>query len=72
MVAVVSMVEAFRRWAQEVPDQPALTVDHETLTFRHLELRSQRLAHTLLGLGVEAGDVVCIALPNSLRPPLPS
>jgi bile acid-coenzyme A ligase len=67
MVAVVSMVEAFRRWAQDVPDQPALTVDHETLTFRHLELRSQRLAHTLLGLGVEAGDVVCIALPNSVE-----
>jgi len=60
------MVEAFRRWARDVPDQPALTVDHETITFRELETRSQLLAHTLLGMGVEVGDVVCVALSNSI------
>src|SRR5271168_827668 len=66
-MAVVSMVEALRRWARNVPDQPALTIEDETLTFRELELRSQRLAHTLLGMGVEVGDTVCIALPNSIE-----
>ena len=66
-MAVITMVEAFRRWAREVPEQPALTVEDQTLTFRRLEIRSQRLAHTLLGLGVEVGDTVCIALPNSIE-----
>jgi bile acid-coenzyme A ligase len=66
-MAVISMVEAFRRWARDVPDQPALTIEDETLTFRELELRSQRLAHTLLGMGISVGDVVCIALPNSIE-----
>jgi bile acid-coenzyme A ligase len=66
-MAVISMVEAFRRWARDVPDQPALTIDDEALTFRELELRSQRLAHTLLGMGIAVGDVVCIALPNSIE-----
>ena len=66
-MAVITMVEAFRRWAREVPDQPALTVEDQTLTFRGLEIRSQRLAHTLLGMGVEVGDTVCMALPNSIE-----
>jgi bile acid-coenzyme A ligase len=66
-MVVVSMVEAFRRWARDVPDQPALTIDDEGLTFRELELRSQRLAHTLGGMGIAVGDVVCIALPNSIE-----
>jgi bile acid-coenzyme A ligase len=66
-MAVITMVEAFRRWAREVPDQPALTVEDQTLTFRELEIRSQRLAHTLLGMGVEVGDTVCMALPNSIE-----
>jgi bile acid-coenzyme A ligase len=66
-MAVVSMVEALRRWARDVPDQPALTIEDETLTFRELELRSQRLAHTLLGMCVEIGDTVCLALPNSIE-----
>lgn len=66
-MAQIPMVEAFARWAGEEPDRPALTVEDDTLTFRELYLRSQRLAHTLLGLGIEADDFVCITLPNSIE-----
>jgi bile acid-coenzyme A ligase len=65
-MAIVAMIESLRRWAREAPDQPALTVEDQTVSFREFELRSQRLAHTLLGVGVAVGDTVCIALPNSI------
>ena len=42
----VAMVEAFRRWARDAPDRPALTVDDVTVTFGELEARSNQGAQT--------------------------
>lgn len=51
--------------AERDPDRPALTFEGRTLTRRELASRVNRRARTLAGAGVQAGDFVAIALPNS-------
>jgi bile acid-coenzyme A ligase len=48
------------------PDRPAVTCGTETLTRSQLEIVSNRLARDLIERGVERGDMVTIALPNSV------
>jgi bile acid-coenzyme A ligase len=65
-MAEVAMVEAFRRWAGEQPAAPAVTIDDDRHSFSDLDRRSDRLAGALGNMGVGTGDLVTIALPNSL------
>lgn len=46
------------------PDRPALTVDEVTLTRAELEAAANRRARQLAKLGVQADDLVVVALPN--------
>jgi acyl-CoA synthetase (AMP-forming)/AMP-acid ligase II len=39
--------------------QPALLFDDLTYTYADLEVHSNRAAHTLIGLGIKPGDIVC-------------
>lgn len=52
--------------AERAPDRPALTCDGVTLTRAELAARSHRRARALAAAGVQEGDFVAIALPNSL------
>jgi cyclohexanecarboxylate-CoA ligase len=57
------------RWAGQTPDAPAVLAFGErdglvTLTYRELAGWVERFAAALAELGVEAGDVVSIQLPN--------
>ena len=63
----IPMVDAVRRWATVAGDDPALTVDEHTLTFRELDVATERAGHELLRLGVSSGDRVTLALPNSVE-----
>ena len=66
-MTMIPMVEALRRTARSRPDQPAITVEGEaTLTWSELDRRTNQLARAFAGLGVDAGDMVTIGLPNSL------
>ncbi|MEX1007461.1 MAG: AMP-binding protein [Acidimicrobiia bacterium] len=65
-MAVMPIGAAVRRFAEEQPDRPALTCDGETVMWRDLEPRTNRLAHTLARLGVGHGDFVTIGLPNGI------
>lgn len=51
--------------AERDPDRPALTFEGTTLTRRELASRVNRRARSLAQAGVQAGDFVAIALPNS-------
>ena len=51
--------------AREKPDAPALTDAAQTLSWRDLDRRTNRLARGLAKAGVRFGDVVSIALPNT-------
>ena len=49
-----------RQWA----DRPAVLFRDGALTYRDLELRSNRLAHALKALGLQRGDRVAVVSPN--------
>ena len=53
--------------AKAQPDWPAIS--HETMSITRLELHqsTNRLARAYQGLGVQEGDFVTIALPNSIE-----
>jgi bile acid-coenzyme A ligase len=57
---------AFDRLADEEPDAPAVTFRGRTTSRRELARRSNRLARRLHDLGVVAGDMVTIGLPNGV------
>jgi bile acid-coenzyme A ligase len=68
---VVSFARRFTELAEADPQRPLVTCDgavggSETLTRADLESRANRLARELAGHGVGIGDMVTIALPNSV------
>jgi bile acid-coenzyme A ligase len=60
------MVEAWATLARRHPDRSALTVDDVTVTWRELDLRSNQLARAMARAGAREGDLVSVALPNSV------
>ncbi|MFG2005209.1 amino acid adenylation domain-containing protein, partial [Spirillospora sp. NPDC048911] len=56
--------EQFERQAAATPDAPAVRHGAETLTYRELNARANRLARRLIALGVGPEDLVGIALPR--------
>jgi long-chain acyl-CoA synthetase len=47
------------------PDRAAIRMDAQLMTYRDLDEASARAASWLLGLGITAGDRVCLMLPNT-------
>jgi bile acid-coenzyme A ligase len=66
-VAVISFIEQLHRLAADRPDRPAVTCGDEMVTYPQLIDRIDDLAHELRELGVGEGDMVTIALPNSVE-----
>jgi acyl-CoA synthetase (AMP-forming)/AMP-acid ligase II len=66
-VAVISFIEQLHRLAADRPDRPAVTCGDEMVTYPQLIDRIDDLANELRGLGVGEGDMVTIALPNSVE-----
>ena len=55
------------RWAAaQHGDRPSLVVGDQTLSHTDLDLRSNRLAHALLALGLQPGERVAVLLENSV------
>ena len=53
-------------WAQETPDQPALVGAGDSVTYRDLAEKVERISGGLSRLGLGRGDVIAIQLPNSV------
>ena len=70
--AVLDLLTAMRRAATRWPDRAALVLDEtgESLTFRGLAARAERVAAALAGVGIAPGDRVGIMLPNRIEWPL--
>lgn len=60
------MAEILARHAGRTPQRPAVICDGDSLTYRELDERSNALGHELLRRAVRPGDLVAVALPNSL------
>ena len=50
--------------ARTVPDHPALVLGETTLSYAEVDAAACRVAHLLVGLGVEPGDRVALSCPN--------
>ncbi len=55
---------ALQRWARETPEREAITDGKHRLNYRELAAGIDRMAARLRALGIGAGDVVTIQLPN--------
>jgi len=64
-VAANSLGELFAQCAAESPESIAVVAGDDRLTYADLDARSARLARALVVAGVEAEDVVAVALPRS-------
>ena len=51
-------------WAGRQPDQACLISEAETFSYRALAERINRYARWALSAGIEAGDTVCLLMPN--------
>ena len=66
-MAVISFPRRLAELADQDPDRLAVACGDSTLTRRELDLASNRLAHDLAERGVTLGQMVTIALPNSVE-----
>jgi len=63
---MISFGAKLKQHAQRQPDAPAVTCDDQTITYGELHRHSNRIARGLQTLGVKAGDLVTVGLPNSV------
>lgn len=52
---------AFTEVAQQWPDRTAIEIGGTSISYRMLEEKSNRLAHRLIGSGINPGDIVAVA-----------
>jgi amino acid adenylation domain-containing protein len=56
----------FIQQALKSPDNLAICDKHRELSYRELDLESTKLAHVLRNNGLQAGDVIALAMPRSV------
>jgi bile acid-coenzyme A ligase len=62
----ISLGRRLSQLAAERPDRPAVSDQHRTVTWKELDLRTNRIARGLEKVGVKLGDLVTLGLPNSV------
>ncbi len=65
-VRAVSWLELFKEQVKHTPDQTALSVGHESLTYQELAARVTKLSQSLRGLGVQPESLVALYLDRSV------
>ena len=63
----ISLSRILSYWADQYPGDPAITHEGRTVSWRELELCTNRLARAYAELGVRENDFVTIALPNGIE-----
>jgi len=66
-MAALSISRLITQRAEEQPDRLAITHEGNSITRRAFDLSTNRLARAYEKLGVKTGDMVTIALPNSIE-----
>lgn len=66
-MAVISLSKILTHWADQKPDDIVIAHNDQTVTWRELDRRTNRLARAYQEFGVGRDDFVTIALPNSIE-----
>jgi bile acid-coenzyme A ligase len=66
-VALISYAQRLRNWTDANPDHLAVTDEVRSVTRKELDALANRTARALQAQGVDQGDRVTIALPNSVE-----
>ena len=66
-VALISYSRRLTSLAEQDPDRPAITCGDRSVTRSELESAANRLARDLLEGGATEGDMITVALPNSVE-----
>lgn len=66
-MATLSISQLITQLATQQPNRPSITHEGQSLTRREFDLRTNRLARAYEQMGVSEGDMVTIALPNSIE-----
>ncbi len=61
-----SVIDLFEKQVTEHPDRLAVVTPSESLTYSQLDEMANRVAHSLLFLGVQPDDVIMILLPRGI------
>ena len=56
--------QLFEKQAEQNPDRIAVIACDQTLTYRQLNEKANRIAHSLMDMGIQKGDIVAAALPR--------
>lgn len=67
LMTAISISRLITQLAAEQPDRPAITHEEHSVSRREFDRRTNRLARAYQQMGVEEGDRVTIALPNSIE-----
>ena len=65
--ATTTLPELFEAQVARTPDRPAVFADGVELTYQDLNTRVNRLAHYLIRTGVRPGQLVAVAMPQSVE-----
>ncbi len=60
----MNVAQHLERAARHFPDRPAIVFEGERISYAALQQRVDRVAHALIGLGVQQGDRIGLFLPN--------
>ena len=66
-MAITGFSRLITRLADQEPDHAAITCSSHSITRRELDQSTNQLARAYRALGVNAGDRVTVALPNSIE-----
>jgi bile acid-coenzyme A ligase len=66
-LTLISISRAISTKAVEAPDRPCITFGDRTISRLEFDRRTNRLAREFVALGVGVGDLVTVALPNSIE-----
>ncbi len=62
-----SLIELFERQAEKTPDNPALILMEQSLNYRELNIRADRIAQCLIQMGIKEKAVVGIMMKTSVE-----
>jgi crotonobetaine/carnitine-CoA ligase len=62
-----TLTQVLRRRAERCPDKAWIVTDERRVTYAEMDRLSNRLAHGLAGLGIQAGHTVLVMLPSDVE-----